>query len=137
TPWGLEAEPIILELGKWAARSPHHDPTMPFSPVSLMLSFRAKFEPARAKGADGVIHFRFGAEDFEVAIKRGALVIKRGAPAHADATIESTPETIAGLIYADARLKELERAGALKITGARAAFTRFASVFEMPAKAGG
>src|SRR5436305_2577010 len=29
TEWGLEATPIIASLGKWAARSPLHDPTLP------------------------------------------------------------------------------------------------------------
>ena len=137
TPWGLEAEPIILALGKWGARSPRDDATMPFSPVSLMLSFRAMFEPTRATGVNSVLHFRFGAENFEVAIKRGALIVKPGAPAQADVTIESTPETVAALIYDNASAKALERSGALKITGTRAALTRFASVFEMPAKVGG
>ena len=31
TPWGLEAEPIVQALGRWAARSPRHDPTLPIS----------------------------------------------------------------------------------------------------------
>jgi DNA-binding HxlR family transcriptional regulator len=29
TPWGLEAEPIFQALGRWAARSPEHDPSLP------------------------------------------------------------------------------------------------------------
>src|SRR4028118_2042710 len=29
TPWGYEAEPIFQVLGRWAARSPGHDPTLP------------------------------------------------------------------------------------------------------------
>ena len=38
TPWGLEAEPIVQALGRWAARSPAHDPTLPISGVSVLLS---------------------------------------------------------------------------------------------------
>ncbi len=48
TPWGYQAEPIVIELGRWAARSPGHDPTLPLSATSLMLSFRTMFDPARA-----------------------------------------------------------------------------------------
>src|SRR6187455_2025237 len=48
TPWGYEAEPIVQSLGKWAARSPAHDPTLPISATSIMLSFRTMFDPARA-----------------------------------------------------------------------------------------
>src|SRR3954447_18135280 len=29
TPWGYEAEIILQELGRWAMRSPLHDPTLP------------------------------------------------------------------------------------------------------------
>src|SRR3990170_4539789 len=31
TEWGLEAEPFVQALGRWAARSPRHDPTLPIS----------------------------------------------------------------------------------------------------------
>ena len=64
TEWGREAEPILLSLGKWAMRSPRHDPTLPLSPVALMLSFRAKFEPARAHGVEC---------DDRLSLRRGSL----------------------------------------------------------------
>ncbi|HYJ29191.1 MAG TPA: helix-turn-helix domain-containing protein, partial [Allosphingosinicella sp.] len=35
TPWGYEAEPIFQVLGRWAARSPSHDPSLPLSAASL------------------------------------------------------------------------------------------------------
>src|SRR3954465_4882257 len=38
TEWGLEAVPVIASLGKWAARSPLHDPTLPMSHVSVVMS---------------------------------------------------------------------------------------------------
>ena len=37
TEWGYLAEPILSELGRWATRSPEHDPTLPFSAASAML----------------------------------------------------------------------------------------------------
>ena len=40
TALGYAAETAIKELGRWAARSPLHDPTLPLSPASIMLSFR-------------------------------------------------------------------------------------------------
>src|SRR3954452_12867398 len=39
TPGGYQSEPIFQALGRWAARSPTHDPRLPLSPVSLLLSF--------------------------------------------------------------------------------------------------
>ena len=44
TDWGREAEPIIMTLGRWAARSPGHDPTLPLSGVSMMLSLRTMID---------------------------------------------------------------------------------------------
>src|SRR3712207_4353028 len=48
TEWGLESEPIFQALGRWAARSPRHDPTLPFSAASLLLSLRTMLDAARA-----------------------------------------------------------------------------------------
>src|SRR5215207_3657869 len=55
TPWGYESEPILQALGRWAARSPRHDPSLPLSAVSLMLSFRTMFDPSRAQNLDARI----------------------------------------------------------------------------------
>ena len=49
TQWGYLAEPAIQELGRWAARSPAHDPTLPLSPVGFMLSLRTMLDKEGAK----------------------------------------------------------------------------------------
>ena len=136
TEWGLEAEPILLVLGKWATRSPHHDPTLPFSPVSLMLSFRAKFEPLKAKGMTVSIGFRFGDELFAVNLRKGVLSNGRGAAVAPDVEVVGTPEAMAGLVYGKVPLDALEAQGALKVMGDRAALQRFADLYELPPKAG-
>src|SRR6187399_951996 len=48
TDWGYESEPIFQVLGRWASRSPAHDPSLPFSAASLLLSLRTMLDPARA-----------------------------------------------------------------------------------------
>src|SRR5690349_20210304 len=48
TPWGYESEPIFQTMGRWAARSPTHDPRLPLSSVSLLLSFRTMIDAKRA-----------------------------------------------------------------------------------------
>jgi DNA-binding HxlR family transcriptional regulator len=136
TKWGLEAEPILLSLGRWAVRSPKHDPTLPLSPVALMLSFRAKFEPAKARGLDVSIGFRFGEEMFSVGVRKGVLTTERGEPAKPDVEVTGSPAAVAGLVYGKAPLKDLERQGVLSISGDKAALTRFADLYEMPPKAG-
>jgi DNA-binding HxlR family transcriptional regulator len=135
TEWGVEAEPILLALGRWAIRSPRHDPTLPLSPVALMLSFRAKFEAATVDAADLSLDFRFGQEAFTVAVRGGALVTARGEPEQADARITGSPSAVAGLIYGKVPLEDLEQAGALSVAGERNALLRFASLFELPPKA--
>jgi DNA-binding HxlR family transcriptional regulator len=136
TEWGLESEPILLSLGKWATRSPRHDPTLPLSPVALMLSFRAKFETARAAGLEVSIGFRFGQEAFSVGVRDGALITARGEPEHPDVEVTGSPPAIAGLVYGKVPLEALEQQGALSVTGERSALMAFADLFEMPPKAG-
>ncbi|WP_431270558.1 winged helix-turn-helix transcriptional regulator [Dankookia sp. P2] len=64
TEWGLESEPIFQALGRWAARSPLHDPTLPISAVSFLLSLRTMLDPGRAAGLRARIGFRLGEEAF-------------------------------------------------------------------------
>src|SRR5688572_7480359 len=78
TQWGYEAEPIVQVLGRWAARSPDHDPTLPLSPVSLMLSFRTMFDAERAKGMAARIGFRLGHESFMLRLAGGRIETERG-----------------------------------------------------------
>ena len=45
TEWGYESEPIFQALGRWGARSPGHDPSLPLSAASLLLSLRTMLDP--------------------------------------------------------------------------------------------
>src|SRR5438552_18379037 len=60
TEWGLEAAPVIAALGKWAARSPLHDPTLPMSHVAMMMSLQTLFSPELASGLVACVGFCFG-----------------------------------------------------------------------------
>lgn len=129
TDWGREAEPIISALGRWAARSPGHDPTLPLSPASIMLSFRTMFDARKAGDAAMRLGFRFGAESFVVEVADGALTARRGETDGADVVVASEPEAIAAVVYGGAPVETLS------LTGSRAAFERFAAFFELPPKA--
>ena len=50
TEWGYQGEPIFRALGRWGARSPGHDPGLPLSAASLLLSLRTMLDPRRAAG---------------------------------------------------------------------------------------
>jgi DNA-binding HxlR family transcriptional regulator len=135
TPWGLEAEEIVKVIGRWAARSPSHDPTLPISVASTVMSMRTMFAPDRAKDISGKVGFRFGREEFIATLARGKLAIGRGAANEGDVVVEGDQQALAAAIYGGAPLAKLEKAGALKIQGDRALFERYIRLFPLPAKA--
>ena len=134
TPWGYESEPIFQALGRWAARSPGHDPSLPLSAVSLFLSFRTMLDPARARGIDARIGFRIGAESFLARLAGGRIEVTRGDLDRADLVFTGTAPAIAAAIYGGQPLGTLEAAGALSIEGDRALAERFVTMFPLPSK---
>jgi len=126
---------VILTLGRWAARSPDHDPTLPLSPVSMMLSLRAMFDPAKAGDALVSIVFRFGEISFRVCVADGVLTVERTALEEACAVIEATPEAVAAVIYSEPAQTAALARELLRIEGDEAVFLRFTGWFELPAKA--
>ncbi|MCC7348865.1 MAG: transcriptional regulator [Variibacter sp.] len=135
TPWGYESEPIFQTLGRWAARSPAHDPTLPLSGVSLMLSFRTMLVPTRAKGLRFKVGFRFGTTTFLAAIAKGGIEIVRGPLHGADVVFSGTPPAVAAAVYAGQPLDALITAGALRVEGDRSLAERFIGLFDLPPKA--
>lgn len=135
TPWGYEAEPVILTLGRWAARSPDHDPTLPLSPVAMMLSLRAMFDPAKAGDALAGVGFRFGETTFRVCVADGVLNVRRAELDDVPVVVEGTAEAVAAVIYCDpSEAADLARQ-LLRIEGDVEAFLRFTRWFELPPKA--
>jgi DNA-binding HxlR family transcriptional regulator len=135
TEWGYESEPIFQALGRWAARSPLHDPTLPFSAASFCLSLRTMLDPARAEGLDARIGFRLGRETVLAHLAGGKIEIARGAVDGADLIFEGAPPVVAGAIYGGQPLEALEAAGALHLEGDRALAQRFVGLFPLPPKA--
>jgi DNA-binding HxlR family transcriptional regulator len=128
TEWGLEIEPVIQSLGRFAARSPGHDPTLPLSPVSLMMSFRTMIDEKKARGFDGRIVFQIGEETFLVRVRKEKLRVARGSIGAVDATISGRPEQIAAVVYGGAP------AEGLAFAGDEALARRFLSLFTLPPK---
>ncbi|MFN3892594.1 MAG: winged helix-turn-helix transcriptional regulator [Beijerinckiaceae bacterium] len=135
TPWGYEAEPIFQALGRWAVRSPLHDPTLAFSTNSLILSLRTMFDRRRAGDFSGLIVLRLGYETFRASISDRAISVEPGAASGADAIMEGDARTIAAAIYGGVPLDVLEASGALKVSGDRTALARFLTLFPLPPKA--
>ena len=136
TEWGYQSKPIMGALGRWATRSPSHDPTQHFSAVSLILSFQAMGQPGLPKDIDASIGFRLGRESYRVRIRDGAIDAARGEADGADLIFTGAPRTIAAAVYGGVPLAALEAEGALGIEGDRALAERFVTLFPLPPKAG-
>jgi DNA-binding HxlR family transcriptional regulator len=135
TEWGYESEPIFQALGRWAARSPLHDPTLPFSTASFLLSLRTMLDSEPAKGLEARVGFRLGEETFLAQLADGRIEIGRSVLEGADLIFTGTPPVLAAAIYGGQPLEVLEEAGALQVEGDRALARRFTGLFPMPPKA--
>lgn len=133
TPWGYRAEGMLQEIGRWAAMSPMHDPTLPLSPVSLMLSLRTMFDRAAARGFKGSVGFDIGGATFLAEVREGELPIRRGPAEEADVVFRApAAPVLAALIYASVPQEKLEREAGLEVTGDAALAKRFIALFSLP-----
>ncbi len=128
TPWGYQSAPIFQALGRWAVRSPRHDPTRPFSPVSLMLSLRTMMDPEAAGNLKARIQLDLDGEPFFWIRKKGEVKIGRGTIDDPDLVVRGTPSAIGGYVYAGAPLPSIE------IEGDIALAKKLPSLFPLPGK---
>lgn len=134
TPWGYEAEPVIQELGRWACRSPGHDPNLPLSPVSIMLSMRTMIVPAQARGQDFIVGFRFGSLAFRGHVLDGGITIRREEPADAALVLSGTAHGLAAFIHGKVPIDLLSQQGVLQAEGDPALIAFFPDLFRLPPK---
>lgn len=135
TPWGYEAEPIFQTLGRWAARSPSHDPTLPLSAASLMLSFRTMLDAKRAKGIDATIGLRLGNATFVAGVRDRQITIRRAELDGVDVTLSGESTAIASVVYGGRSFSAAQAAGAVTVEGDRALARSFVGLFPLPSKA--
>ncbi len=135
TPWGYRSESAIMALGRWAASSPLHDPSLFMSGASLMMSMRTLFVADRAAGLQGRIGVRLGRERFVATLENQRFEAKRGETDDIDLLIEAETAWILCVIYGHEPIARWEAQG-LTISGGRALAERLATLFELPAKAG-
>jgi DNA-binding HxlR family transcriptional regulator len=136
TGWGLELEPVIRAVGRWAARSPAMPQGSPMSVSSVVMSFRTMFDPARAAGFEASVGLRLGGEEFRAEFADGQMELARGEAERPDAIIDADdPNALAAVAYAGRDLEEAVRAGEVRIGGDRAVVERFLTLFPLPARA--
>ncbi|MGQ2991466.1 MAG: winged helix-turn-helix transcriptional regulator [Brevundimonas sp.] len=142
TDWGYEAQPVFEVLGRWAARSPQHDPALPISAISVMMSLRTMFDADAwtASGApETTVGFVFGEQTFRARIADGELTSTRVADAAAlsdcDLVFTGAPVAVPQFVYGKRPLADMEAEGSLMVTGDRAAAGMFQTWFGLPEKA--
>jgi DNA-binding HxlR family transcriptional regulator len=128
TEWGLEAVPLIASLGRWAARSPCHDPTLPMSHVSIIMSLQTLLCPALAEGLDARIGFRLGDADYVTHLHDGRLDVKRGDIENCSVTFTGSPTEVAAVIHGGAPFDLIKVEGDLDLA------RRFVKLFPLPPK---
>lgn len=135
TDWGRDLEPVIMALGRWAARSPHLPLGRSLSIDALILSFRTMFDPRAAAGFNASVELRLGDDRFHAAISHGRMQLVRGTAERPDAVITSDPNTLAAVAYGGLKLADALRSGDLRIEGDKAAVRRFLTLFPLPERA--
>ncbi|WP_028968935.1 winged helix-turn-helix transcriptional regulator [Sphingomonas sp. URHD0057] len=128
TRWGLEAVPVIASLGKWAARSPLHNPELRMSHVSVVMSLQTLISAERAKGFDARVGFRFGDTSYVTTVHDGALDVERRDADDCDVTFIGSPSEIAAVIHGGAPIEMIKVEGDLELA------ERFRTLFPLPEK---
>ncbi|MGZ2411947.1 DNA-binding HxlR family transcriptional regulator [Sphingomonas sp. F9_3S_D5_B_2] len=128
TDWGLEVAPVVGALGKWAARSPLHNPTLPMSHVSVMMSLQTLFSPERAAGLRARIGFRFGDISYVATVAGDRLEVDRTAASECDVVFTGSSSDVAAVIHGGAPFETIS------IEGDMALAKRFVTLFPLPPK---
>jgi DNA-binding HxlR family transcriptional regulator len=130
TEWGLEVVPLIANLGKWAARSPLHNPQLRMSHVSVVMSLQTLISPERAKGLDARICFRFGDASYVTTVHDGVLDVERCEAGDCDVTFIGAPSEVAAVIHGGAPFETIRVEGDMELA------KRFRTLFPLPSKVG-
>ena len=131
TSWGEAAETILQEIGRWAAASPLHDPTLPLSAASFMMSLRTMLDRDAAQGIRMVADFRIGTAHFATRLEGGELTVRRGIPDAPDLSFAAkTASDLAAVFYGDAPPDTV----GVRTENAHEDIARFVRLFRLPPK---
>src|SRR3954471_22072068 len=86
TDWGRELHPILLQLGRWGARSGVR-PAGSLSVDALMVALEATFDASAAGDLAANYELRLDEQCFSVRVEQGRISIARAAPRRADCVI--------------------------------------------------
>ena len=135
TDWGHQLEDTVLAFGRWAARSPTLDRDAPMGVDSTVLALRSLFDADAANGLHASYELRLGNDSFHVQVADGDIELGRGSAPHPDAIIDTDPDTLQAVLWAQRPLTDALRAGDLRIQGDTQAVERLIRLAPLPAPA--
>jgi DNA-binding HxlR family transcriptional regulator len=131
TDWGHELHPILLQLGRWGARSAAR-PRAPLGVDALLLALESTFVPTAAADLAATYELRLGEARFAAVVGQGSLTISRGRPRAADAIIETDAASLRAVAFGDCPLA----AAPITIAGDQRLGRAFFRLFARPRAAG-
>lgn len=141
TAWGAQLEPILIQLGAWAAHTPADLEEQAFSVTSFALSLRTTFDADVGSETDLHLWFLLGDEVLDARVERGTFRIERlldadaaspHAPGHPTRII-SDAKTVGAIVHAGADPAEAVSWGTLRVDGPADVLPAFARCFTLPA----
>jgi DNA-binding HxlR family transcriptional regulator len=132
TEYGRELEEIVLQLGRWGARS-LGEPKLGdiLNQDSLILALQATFRPEAARGLRVSYQLQFGDLVVHAHVDDGELDAAPGALGVPDLVIE-TEAAIRALMAGEISPREAVESGSVRIEGDIVLLERFVEVFHIP-----
>ncbi len=133
TEWGRELEFVMQALGRWSVRSPLHDPNLPLTPTSFLLSLRTMIDLNRAENMDVRALFRTDTAVLEAHLKDGELAVARVSRPSADPDLTFEAASVSqflGLLYGKRPPQEC----GITVSGDSDLAARFIDLFALPPK---
>ncbi|SDK91016.1 winged helix-turn-helix transcriptional regulator [Paracoccus chinensis] len=128
TDHGRALRPLLLELCRWGVGVPGHDPRLPISPTSLMLSMEAMMRPGPGSFTAG---FDLGAESFVVNVEGPRFEARPGEAVQAEMRFSAPPNDMAVAIYGPALLAQAIASGRVSFTGDPGRGQAFVDLFRL------
>ena len=134
TEWGREAAPLMRDMGRWAARSPRHDPSLFMSAASAMMSLQTLVDRDRAAYLPGTVAFHFPGEDFIATVAGGEICVSRGVMEAPDLAFTGDTLAMRRTIFGKAPLARDGAGKTLAFAGEADLAQSFVDLFALPAK---
>jgi DNA-binding HxlR family transcriptional regulator/putative sterol carrier protein len=136
TDYGRELEPILLEVGKWGAKSMEAPtPEQELRSGWIGVAMRAFAAPDASAGIRASVELRLEHGVLHAVLDDGRVAVGAGPPENPTLTLEAENETLLALLSGLATPAELVGSGALRLQGDAEIAELLPAVFPFPAAA--